>query len=67
MHDTKMPKTDKLLAKLVLMSKMANDQLPQCTFSMPEFLQWWTFIPAKRNTLQDFEPKWGGGGVFAKG
>ena len=50
-HDDLYAKTDKLLAKIVSLSKMANNQLPPCSFSMSEFLQWWTFIPAKKEHI----------------
>ena len=45
----------------VLVAKMANNQLPPCTFSMVECLQGWAFTPVTRHPLQDLDPTcWGG-------
>ena len=32
----------------VLVAKIENSQLPPCTFSMTELLQWWAFTPSKK-------------------
>ena len=36
---------------------MANNQLPPCTFSTAECLQWWMFTPVKIYPLYDFGPE----------
>ena len=40
---------------------MANNQLPSCTSSATECLQWWAFTPVKRHFLQDFGLEMGSG------
>ena len=40
---------------------MANNQLPPCSFSTTECLQWWVFAPIRRHTLQGFESEMGVG------
>ena len=47
------------------MARMANNQLPPCTFSTSECLQWWAFTMVNRHPLQDFGPE-KGEGVYPK-
>ena len=39
----------------VLAAKLANNQLPACTFSTTGHFLWWSFTLVKSHPLQDFE------------
>ena len=55
------PRKKKQYFLSVLVAQMAYNQLPRCTFSTTEWLQWWAFAPVPNHILQDFGPEMGAG------